>query len=116
VRRCHRNSLGRKPLREHVTVLRNGPEDWTFRDTGMVKPGVEGRDWADRSTRVRDCHLATKPFLVGLALADGDENAGGPALDRLTINRNQLRPAEGPGEADQQQCPVADIPSRIAQR
>jgi hypothetical protein len=53
--------------------------------------------------------------LIVLAAKDRNHDPCGPALDTIAVNGNQLGPAECPGKANQEHCPVKDILGGIAQ-
>ena len=104
-----RNSISRKPARENLSLLGDRAEDRPFGDLREIDPVLECADGADRSARDWDHDLSSVPLLVGLALADGDDQTGRTVLDRFTIECDEFRPAERTGEPYEQKRAVADI-------
>ncbi len=64
-----------------------------------------GHNWARAA--VRDGHLPSLPFGIGLRAADLADQPFLRKLDVLPVERHQFGTAEGAGEADQQQSRIA---------
>ena len=103
-----RHGLIGEALRFEVAVAIDGSEDWPTLDAALRKPVAQRAHRAGQRVRAeRQANLAALGFLVGLRAAQLDDQAVGGEADIGDVERDELAAAEGAGEADQQQRPIA---------
>lgn len=98
----------RRPVRLNLPVPIDRPEQRPAADRRGFDPRLNSADRAGFRVRsVRDADLPTRALLIALGPAQHDRQsvlAEGAILD---IKRDQFRPAERPGEPEQNERPVA---------
>ncbi len=98
----------------HPAVPVHRAEDGAILDAHTLQPVAQRRDRAPAGAPVGDADLAAHALLVRLAPVEVDHDPLLHVLDVSTIDRDELGPSEGPGEADQEQRPVARALEAVA--
>lgn len=110
-----RDRIWRQGTHGNVLVAINRPKHRPLGDSRSGKPSLQCPDRAERAFHFGDGYTPPAPLLIGLAAAEGDEDALGHPFDGPAIDRHQLGPPEGTGKADQQERPIPQVLQATAQ-
>jgi hypothetical protein len=111
-----RDALGRETLRLHALKPIQRAEHRPRADACGLEPRLHrtyGAGFLGRAER--NAHAQTPALLVGFGFSQRDNQTGLREFEVGHVERNQLRAAEGAGEAEQQQRPVAQADARLGQ-